>query len=745
MERTHLIDPFIFRDYPVKLRMTSRSVPDDENEVRDMAARGTQGRDGGRKQRLLPVVLSALLVFPSPFVAGAAAQTRGTADSAAPAGVGTAGAAVAAANSGTAALVPLSPLTAIAPLNFAAPLSAPVNGAVAAPAHASANPAQPAQLLSPAALPAAALAAPIDGIPGAPTRGPTAAAESEETSNGGRTAKTEALARRVADQLAPSAAAPEAIPPADEDSPDVPSYPAGAPRTLTEASLDIPADRTYTPSPDWHAQVIESLIVDRYDRGPGSQPQGDPNDNNSRHGGNIPGLTARLDYLKAKGVTTIMVNPIVMGPKKVVFGYSGYHGYWPVHFLAVDPRLGTLEDLKELRREARKRGMYIVLDMVVNHAGPVFDYKDPSPFDENGKPKEIKNWTLPLWPRELRDPSHFVRRGVIGQWTEQAKELGDFPPNLPKLDMSDPATQRMMIHVAKYWLKEGDFDGYRLDTFQHIDPSFWPVFKKEISDYAKLLGKDDFLFIPEIYHGDPHVVAKSLAAAGMKAAYNYPSWFWEKDALHGNAPTRRLEESLDALKSAFGDAAKWLVRFLENQDRPRFLGPTTPIGLLKVAYAHLLFSVGIPLFYHGPEAAFRAESDEDNGFFGSKREDMWGHFDANSPMYRHIAALTALRSRHPALQRGEQYVRWSDASGAGIYAFSRILSEDEVLVVENTSDQPRAAVMNVDRNLSPPGTVFTDELDPAYTVVAEFDQSNGGSVVKVGLSGHGARVLTRRR
>ncbi|MFI5347917.1 MAG: alpha-amylase family glycosyl hydrolase [Elusimicrobiota bacterium] len=719
--------------------MTSRSVSVDEKEVRDMAARGTQGRDGGRKQRLLPVVLSALLVFPSPFVAGAAAQTRGAADSAAPAGVGTAGVAVAAANSGTAALVPLSPLAAIAPLNFAAPLSAPVNGAVAAPAHASAFPAQPAQL----ALPAAALAAPIDGIPGAPTRGPTAAAESEEASNGGRTAKTEALAQRVADQLVPSAAAPEAIPPADEDSPDVPSYPAGAPRTLAEASLDIPADRTYTPSPDWHAQVIESLIVDRYDRGPDAKPEGDPNDNNSRHGGDIKGLAARLDYLKAKGVTTIMVNPIVMGPKKVVFGYSGYHGYWPVHFLAVDPRLGTLEDLKELRREARKRGMYVVLDMVINHAGPVFDYKNPAPFDENGKPKEIEKWTLPLWPKDLRGSSHFVRRGVIGDWTEKAKELGDFPPNLPKLDMSDPATQRMMIHVAKYWLKEGDFDGYRLDTFQHIDPSFWPVFKKEISAYAKLLGKDDFLFIPEIYHGDPHVVAQSLAAADMKAAYNYPSWFWEKDALHGKAPTRQLEESLAALKSAFGDAAKWLVRFLENQDRPRFLGPTTPIGLLKLAYAHLLFSVGIPLFYHGPEAAFRAESDEDNGFFGSKREDMWGHFDANSPMYQHLARLTALRSRHPALQRGEQYVRWSDASGAGLYAFSRIHDKEEVLIGENTADQPRSATMIVDRNLSPPGTVFVDELDAAYSVVVKDDPS-GSSELTLEIPGHGVRVLAQR-
>jgi glycosidase len=715
--------------------------------------------------------LSILIFAPNnPFVARAAAQAFDAA-AAAHAGVETSGMVGGAAASGSAVLAAIAPVaSAPAPSLRFPDVSAPVPLLTPSPWNVK----KPTRLLFPAARPAtlpATLRAATPGgglsgisgvtklsdvVPGAPTRGPTEDAEnvvarfgprvdsnrdaSAETEPASRTGRTENLAHKIAGELSASAASPSDIPAADENSPDVPPYPAGAPRTLAEADLSIPTDRTFTPSPDWHKQVIESLVIDRYERGPGSQPQGDPNDNNSRHGGNLKGIAERLDYLQKKGVTTIMITPVVEGPSKEVLGYYGYHGYWPIHFLAVDPHLGTLQDLQELKREASKRGMHLVLDLVVNHAGPVFDYKNPAPFDDNGKPREIKEWTLPLWPTDLRDPSHFVRRGVIGDWTEKAKELGDFPPNLPKLDMSDPATQDMMIHVAKWWIKEADLDGYRLDTFQHVDPAFWPIFKKDISDYAKKLGKNDFLFIPEIYHGDPNVVAAGLKAADMQAAYNYPAWFSEKDALHGRAPTRQLEDSFVISHDVFGDGVNSLVRFLENQDRPRFLGPSDPAGLLNVAIAHLFYSVGIPLLYHGTEALFRAESDVDNGFFGSKREDMWGHFDPEAPMYKLIAKLAGVRSRHLALQLGKQYVRWSDPAGAGIYAFSRIHEKEEVLFGENTADHPRSATMYVDRTLSPPGTVLTDELDASYSAVVR-DDGNGGAVVTLDVPGHGVRLM----
>ena len=80
--------------------------------------------------------------------------------------------------------------------------------------------------------------------------------------------------------------------------------------------------------------------------------------------------------------------------------------------------------------------------------------------------------------------------------------------------------------------------------------------------------------------------------------------------------------------------------------------------------------------------------------------------------------MVILRRMHPALSRGDQYVRWSDPNGAGLYAFSRIYQEEEVLVVLNTSGEERGAQMWVDATLSPPGVEFTDSLDASFKVSA---------------------------
>jgi hypothetical protein len=91
---------------------------------------------------------------------------------------------------------------------------------------------------------------------------------------------------------------------------------------------------------------------------------------------------------------------------------------------------------------------------------------------------------------------------------------------------------------------------------------------------------------------------------------------------------------------------------------------------------------------------------------------------------------------------GEQYVRWSDAGGPGVYAFSRIHNDVEVVVVLNTADAERSVDMHVDALASRPGTVFTDELDGSYRTTA-VAPSEGGSKISVAVPAHGVRVLAR--
>ena len=528
---------------------------------------------------------------------------------------------------------------------------------------------------------------------------------------------------------------------------DVPPIPAEAPRSVAEIDLTVPAGARYTPSPkNWASEIIYSTILDRFGRSGDYKTWGDPKAANTRHGGNIRGLIEKLDYIQGAGVSTILVNPLYMSPP------AAYHNYWPLHFMAVDPNLGTLADFQELVAKAHQRGMRVVLDMVFNHTAPVIDYEGGWKFGH--EPKKIKGWKYPLEPVELRDENNYHRRGSIDDWhNEEQIKYGDFPGGLNHLATERPETQDILLKVAKWWMKQTDVDGFRLDTYMHVAPSFWTRFFQETRDYAHKLGKDNFLLLGEIYHGDPYAIVPEVSQGRLGAAFNYPGYFSDEGALHGQGPTRWLENSFNTIRAAFGQAMGKLVRFIDNQDKPRFLRPGDPVGILKVAMAYTLLSAGIPFVYYGTEQAFR-RIQADYGMDGY-REDMFpggqfrspdskgDDFNTESPLYRHLSELAAVRKANPALSLGDQYIRWSDPNGPGVFAFSRIHEGSEVVVVLNTAGEARSAEMWVDANLTPAGTELVDEMDPGYKVAAHAP-AEGGAKVMVSIPAHGVRVLTRR-
>jgi len=120
---------------------------------------------------------------------------------------------------------------------------------------------------------------------------------------------------------------------------------------------------------DWRDQVIYFLMVDRFNK---------PNDNryplpfeektNAQLGGTIKGITEQIDYIQELGATAIWVSPVLRNT------IDSIHGYSIQNFLMVDPRFGSDSDLIELVDQAHARGMYIILDIVINHAGDVFEY-----------------------------------------------------------------------------------------------------------------------------------------------------------------------------------------------------------------------------------------------------------------------------------------------------------------------------------------------------------------------------------
>jgi glycosidase len=644
---------------------------------------------------------------------------------------------------------PLASLTP-SPWNPAAPtvlLAAPAPKLAPAVGAASMPPLAPA--IGAASMPPLAPvvgAASMPPVAGVETRAPPAKAAATP-------AAVEAAAASDSEVLRSAAGIAEGLKQDKTDDGELPP-PSDAVDSLKDASLEIDPNRAHHPSPeDWRDETLYSVVVDRFNKGEGAMPLGDPKSGVSRHGGNLRGLIEKLDYIKESGVTAILVSPLTMSIPEA------YHGYAPVHFLAVDPRFGTMADFKELVAKAHKLGIRVGLDWVINHSGPVFEYADgKTQWTGDGKPGPVR-WIRKIKPVELTEDD-FTRERVITNWDDPTQATrGDFPPNYRHLATDRPATQDKLIKIAQWWMKETDVDFFRLDAVRHVAPGFLPRFSKEIRAYAAKLGKKNFMILGENSTGIDRELQPYFVDGSLDTLDNYPGYRRENAALHGAAPARVLEDSHFISQANLQEHADNLTRFIDLHDTYRFLLSDTPGGLLHTALAYVMTSVGIPLVYYGTEQAFRqlhgrlTPEGGDLPADPQNREDMFASgeyksassagdkFDPNSSTYKFLRALADLRRAFPALTRGAQFPRWSDTTGPGIYAFSRIHEGQEVLVVLNTSGEARSAEMWVDGRVTPAGAILEDALNPGYAVSAHA--SGGGSKVSVDIPAYGTRVLVR--
>lgn len=681
-------------------------------------------------KRLLSSLLAALLLAPNAafaqvYSAGASAES------------------VAGVSAGLASTVrPISsaPL-ALNPATLSAPaLNAAPSTLGAAPVAAVAPAALAAPALPTAALPAPAADAPLPASPLSAAAAPATARPTDPAAP-----STEGLSPRSAGTLRGAWRTVKAL---VESVPD-------APNSISEVTLTPEAGRKYHASPaDWRDESFYFALLDRFARSGPGRPVGEPKDGGSRHGGNLRGVIEKMDYLKGAGVTTLMLSPVTQTLPEA------YHGYAPVHMMAVDPHLGTMADMKELVAEAHKRGIRVVLDWTLNHAGPVFEYKDGSKWTAmDGPAKEIGEWTQALKPIELARAENFTRHGVIDNWDDKEQAVnGDFPPNYRHYDSLRPETADLLVNIANWWIKETDIDGFRLDAVRHVPKAFLPVFQKRVRDYAATLGKTNFFFVGENSTGQDEDL-KPFLDGGMTSLFNYPAFRRDNKALHGAAPTQVLEDGFASGLGVLGDALGRLLRFFDNHDTYRFLRVGEPLEVLHAALSYVMFSVGIPIVYAGTEQAMRQGTDrlepEGPRFPADpfNREDMFADgkfksessagdkFDPTSPTYKFYARINELRAKYPALRRGDQYPRWSDPSGAGMYAFSRIHDGKEVVVAMNFSDQSKKADLWVDHGITPPGTVLVDEMSGTDRVTAR--PQDGGSKIDVEIPAHGVRVFVR--
>ncbi|KUL46343.1 pullulanase-type alpha-1,6-glucosidase [Streptomyces regalis] len=509
-----------------------------------------------------------------------------------------------------------------------------------------------------------------------------------------------------------------------------------------------PSDAKLAAEPARHDATREQfyfVLPDRFANGDTGNDKGgltgtrlstgyDPTDKGFYQGGDLKGLTQRLDYIKGLGTTALWMAPIFKNRPVQGTGSdasAGYHGYWVTDFTQVDPHFGTNKDLETLISKAHAKGMKVFFDVITNHTADVVDYeeksydylskgafpyltKDGRPFDDadyaDGKSEfpavdadsfprtptvtaAKKNVKVPSW---LNDPTMYHNRGD-STFAGESSTHGDFG-GLDDLWTERPEVVKGMERIYQRWVRDFDIDGFRIDTVKHVNTEFWTQWATALDSYAAKRGRDDFFMFGEVYSADTNITSPYVTQGRLDATLDFP--FQEAARSYASQGG-----SAKKLASVFGDDYKYTtdkanayeqVTFLGNHDMGRlgyFLKQDNPkatdaeiLAKDKLANELMFLSRGNPVVYYGDEQGFTGaggDKDARQTMFASKTADYLDDdeigtdrthasdaYDPSAPLYRQISALAKLRKANPALADGIQTERYA-ADGAGIYAFSR--------------------------------------------------------------------------
>ncbi len=347
---------------------------------------------------------------------------------------------------------------------------------------------------------------------------------------------------------------------------------------------------------------------------------------------------------------------------------------------------------------------------------------DPSFAYQPFVPKGEERVKVPAW---LNDPVYYHNRGN-SDWVGESALYGDFA-GLDDLATENPDVVRGFIDIYGRWIDEFGIDGFRIDTAKHVNPEFWQAFVPAMQARARARGIPNFHIFGEIYIDalDPGALAAYTHSAGLPAVLDFAFARAAIDAASGTKGTDQFARLFDGdiLYKGGAPAALTLPTFLGNHDMGRiatFVKQANPaadeaelLARLKLAHSMLLTLRGIPTIYYGDEQGFLSDGNDqlaredmfaskvavynDNDLVGSNATTATANFDAGHPLYRHIAALSAIRRHTPALMRGSTTVR-AFSEKPGLLAVSRFDPDTgrEVVLAFNTSATQLSANIAVD-------------------------------------------------
>lgn len=471
------------------------------------------------------------------------------------------------------------------------------------------------------------------------------------------------------------------------------------------------------PSPDWRDQIIFFAFTDRFaDGDPTNNDQGegeyDPSREHAFSGGDIRGLTQRLDYIQGLGATAVWLTPIVLNQwTSQGADFTGYSGYYAVDFSRVDPHFGTLDDYRALSSALHCRDMYLIKDIVVNHTGNFFTYDgeyDPADTARNFRLVQSHDARQPApsqSPFDMIDrnnPDHFA--AGIYNWTPTITDFRDMGDRqftwqlggLADINTTNPLVIDVFKRTYGDWIDMAGIDALRIDTVRYVEPEFFSRFVADedgILARAASTGRDNFLIFGEVLdYSQPYenageqALARYLDQPGrpvLSSVISFPLKQEIKSVFAQGQPAAQLAYRLEQHMATFPDP--YIVpTIVDNHDVARFLASGSVDGF-KQAFG-LIFTVpGIPTIYQGSDQGF---TETRQAMFAGGYLAETDHYDTDTDLYRFLAALADLRKSHPALRRGSFEVLGANPHESGLLAFRRTEEGETLDVLFNTSDQP---------------------------------------------------------
>ena len=361
-----------------------------------------------------------------------------------------------------------------------------------------------------------------------------------------------------------------------------------------------------------------------------------------------------ISHIKEIGCNAIYIGPL--------FESVG-HGYETTDYKKLDSRLGTNKDLADFVSECHKQGVRVILDGVFNHTGrDFFAFRDIRQQRENS---QYKDWYCNV---NFRGNNSFDDGFSYENW-------GGYDL-LAKLNQHNPAVRDYICDVIRFWVKEFDIDGLRLDAADVMDFDYMKALRQVANEV-----KQDFWLMGEVIHGNYsrwandgtlHSVTNYMLHKALYSAHNDHNYF-------------EIAHTIKYVSDMVGDRLK-LYTFVDNHDVERIFTKLRNKAHFLPVHIMLYTLPGIPSVYYGSEFGIegRKERNSDDSLRPALSYDDYKDAMKTNPYTKIISALGRIRQNTPALCYGDYKELELQTTH---FAYERKLGNESVIVTVNNSDR----------------------------------------------------------